>query len=240
MDYGGCRVARTVRPAPTRDAYPRRTSRRSHHVRPVKLRSDRTAPRLARSVGGRADPEPASRSPFPHDRHDRRGAGDGRTDASTPRRQRDGGCRSRRCHPRDDRGRRSGRGHRLRDLGARGARGRRDRPRGGAGRGSPGCGCRRGPGVRAVPGSASARPGHRRLARWRDCSHERRPRGSPRRRAPDCRHHGERSLAGRDAGRPRGRDRRARPGLVPHGRLPEPDPGRCGRRSTALGPRARS
>ena len=82
---------------------------------------------------------------------------------------------------------------------------------------------RAGPGIRAVAGSAIERARHRRLARGRDRCHERRAHRGPSGRRADRAHHGQRPIARRRPGRDRRRDRRARPELVPHGRLRQPD-----------------
>ena len=133
--------------------------------------------------------------------------------------------------------RRAGRGHRLRHVRARGAGRRRDPARGRRAAGLPASRRRSRAGVRAGAGPAGGGPRHRRVARGRDDgdqSRRSRPRARPARgrRSSPC--------SGRSPGaatrRHRRRDRRARPELVPHRRLPESDPRRRGgRRRTSPG-----
>ena len=187
-------------------------------------------------------PSAAIRPAVSHDRHDRGRAGAGRQDPRSP-------CGSRAAaaatlaggRPGDGRGGRPGHRDRLRDVRARGARGRGDPARGGA---------RRRPGERLDPGGAGLRALARRrrpavsssasptrAGRPPRTRRSRRPRSAG---ANDRRHHRQPPLTGGRAGRDRGRDRRARPRLVPHGRLPQPDPGRRrGRRAPVRSPTRR-
>ncbi len=119
--------------------------------------------------------------------------------------------------------RRTDRGHRLRHLRAWSAGHRRDPARGGLVRRLRARGHPRGAGVRALACAAEPWPGHRRLARRRDRRHERGTPGGAGRRPAHRGDHGQPALPRRDARVDRGRDGRARPGLVPHGRLPESD-----------------
>ena len=130
------------------------------------------------------------------------------------------------------RGRRAGRRHRLRHVRARGARRRRDPARGAADR-RP-----------AEPRRDRQRPGVRAVARPADAAAS--SSASPTRAATtatnaalaaaaragraDGARHGQRRSPGGGPRRHRRRDRRARPELVPHRRLPQPDPRRGGRR----------
>ena len=132
---------------------------------------------------------------------------------------------------------------RLRHERARSARDGRDPAR---------CGPRRGPalddrrrrgagggaGLRGRPRgrpAGSGRPRHRHQPRGRDVGHEPGPRRGPRGRRDHGAGDRERGLAGGRTGRHRRHDRRARPELVPHGRLPLADPRRGRRRRPPLG-----
>ena len=135
--------------------------------------------------------------------------------------------------------RRPGHRDRLRDVRARGARGRRDPARSGGRR--PAC---------RTPRSGRSRPSS---SRWRrrpvvssSASPTKAGRPPPTRRSrrrdgrrEDRRHHGQPPLTGGRAGHDRGRDRGARPRLVSHRRLSQPDPGRCRGRRAPVGSRHR-
>ena len=75
-------------------------------------------------------------------------------------------------------------------------------------------------GIRARARSAVARARDRRLPRGRDASDEPGPRGGRGGGRSDRDHHSQRRIARRSARRNHRRDGRARPQLVPHGRLP--------------------
>ena len=202
---------------------------------------DPTLPCPARPTRGpRPTRRPALRAAVPHDRHDRGRTGHRPPDPRAPggRRRAGGGARDGHRRPR----RAAGAPIVVTGCGTseHAALGRgRDPARGGPRRRPAGSRTGRRAGVRAVPRPARRRPRHRRVARGRDGRHERGPRRCPGRRRPDGAPDRHRRVAGRGARRPRRRDRRAGPELVPHRRLHEPDAGGGRGRGAPVGPSAR-
>ncbi len=186
---------------------------------------DRSAPRPARPMGIDRHPEPAVRAAVPHDRHDRGRAGARATRCWRAR----PAPKARRRPSRPRSPRRLARGVRSSSPAAAPPSMRRSARSRSCARRSRGraAGTRAGrrAGVRVVTGPAGRCPGHRRLARGRDHGHERGALGRARRRGADRAPDRVATIPGCGPRRPRRRDPRARPELVPHHRLSQPDAG---------------